>query len=188
LALRARIVLAAADGSANAAIAVRLGVCVDAKRCGRPAEFTPVQVAQVKALACQPPPAVVGLSRWSCPELARQAVSSGVCATVSSSGVGRWLAQDALKPLQYRSWISMRDPDFQAKAAQVLDLYAGRWKGLRLAPNDIVFCADERTSIQTGCRCHPTLAARDEPGRCGSSTSTTSAGGFGAVSAVGHGA
>lgn len=76
LALRARIVLAAAAGCGNAAIGVRLGVCVDtvrkwrhrwavspgvasltdAKRCGRPAGFTPVQVAHVKALACQPPP------------------------------------------------------------------------------------------------------------------------------------
>jgi DDE superfamily endonuclease/Homeodomain-like domain len=181
LALRARIVLAAAAGCGNAAIGVRLGVCVDtvrkwrhrwavspgvasltdAKRCGRPAGFTPVQVAHVKALACQPPPAVVGLSRWSCPELARQAMTSGVCASLSPSTVRRWLAQDALKPWQYRSWISIRDPHFQAKAARVLDLYAGRWKGRRLGPNDIVICADEKTSIQARCRCHPTLP----PGR-----------------------
>ena len=112
LALRARIVLAAADGDGNAAIATRLGVCVDtvrtwryrwaldpgvasltdAKRCGRPAGFTTVQVVHVKALACQPPPAAMGLSRWSCPELARQAITSGVCASVSPSTVRRWLA------------------------------------------------------------------------------------------------
>jgi len=34
------------------------------------------------------------------------------------------LARDALKPRQHRSWISVRDPEFATKAAQVLDLYA----------------------------------------------------------------
>ena len=88
-------------------------------------------------------------------------MTSGVCASLSASSVRRWLAADALKPWQHRSWISIRDPDFEAKAARVLDLYAGRWKGRRLGPNDFVICADEKTSIQARCRCHPTLP----PGR-----------------------
>ena len=60
-----------------------------------------------------------------------------------------------------RSWISIRDPDFAVKAARVLDLYAGFWDGQPLGPNDFVICADEKTSIQARCRCHPTLP----PGR-----------------------
>jgi hypothetical protein len=80
---------------------------------------------------------------------------------VSASSVRRWLGADALKPWQHRSWISIRDPDFEAKAARVLDLYAGRWKGRRLGPSNFVICADEKTSIQARCRCHPTLP----PGR-----------------------
>ena len=69
----------------------------------------------------------------------------------------RWLAADALKPWQHRSWISVRDPAFAAKAARVLDLYAGIWDGEPLGSNDYVICADEKTSIQARCRCHPTL-------------------------------
>ena len=48
-------------------------------------------------------------------------------------------------------------PDFAVKAARVLDLYAGIWDGEPLGSNDYVICADEKTSIQARCRCHPTL-------------------------------
>jgi hypothetical protein len=39
----------------------------------------------------------------------------------------------------------------------VLDLYAGIWDGEPLGSNDYVICADEKTSVQARCRCHPTL-------------------------------
>ena len=55
------------------------------------------------------------------------------------------------------SWIFPRDPDFAAKAARALDLYAGVWDGEPLGENEFVVCADEKTSIQARCRCHPTL-------------------------------
>lgn len=182
LVLRARIVLAAADGTANTAIAAAVGVCVDtvrkwrrrwaadpglaalgdAKRCGRPARFTPVQIAQVKALACAPPADnAAPLSRWSCPELARQAVAEKVCTAVSATTVRRWLAEDAIKPWQHQSWIFIRDPQFQAKATRVLDLYARTWQGRPLGPGEYVISADEKTSIQARCRCHPSMP----PGR-----------------------
>ena len=76
---------------------------------------------------------------------------------VSASTIGRWLAGDALKPWQHRSWISVRDPEFAARAARVLDLYAGIWDGQPLGAGDYVICADEKTSIQARCRRHPTL-------------------------------
>jgi transposase len=175
--LRAKIVLLAARGLPNAQIAARLGVTVDTARkwrgrfathrlagladrprTGRPARFTPLQVAEVKALACQlPAEQGVPLSVWSCPELAREAVCRGIATAVSASTVGRWLAEDAIKPWQHRSWIFVRAPDFQAKAARILDLYAGRWDGVPLGPDEHVLCADEKTSIQARCRCHPTL-------------------------------
>jgi len=179
LVCRARIVLLAADGQPNTVISVRVGVSVDtvrkwrhrwcrspgleslgdAKRSGRPPRFTPVQVAGVKALACQPPQECgVPLSRWSCPELARQVVTEGICSSVSSSTVARWLAEDAIKPWQYQSWIFIRDPDFAAKAAKVLDLYARIWDGTALTDGEYVISADEKTSIQARCRCHPSMA------------------------------
>ncbi len=70
----------------------------------------------------------------------------------------RLLSEDALKPWHYRSWIFVTDPDFPAKAARVLDLYDRQWKGQPLGPNEYVISADEKTSLQARCRCHPTLA------------------------------
>ena len=96
------------------------------------------------------------LSRWSSPDLARELAARRRLA-VSASTIGRWLAGDALKPWQHRSWISVRDPEFAARAARVLDLYAGTWDGKPLGSGDYVICADEKTSIQARCRCHPTL-------------------------------
>ena len=69
----------------------------------------------------------------------------------------RWLSEDALKPWQYQSWIFITDPDFQPKAQRVLDLYQRVWDGKPLGPNDYVISADEKTSIQARCRCHPSL-------------------------------
>ncbi|MGH9120321.1 MAG: IS630 family transposase [Acidimicrobiales bacterium] len=176
--VRARIVLLAADGWANVAIAEELGVHVDVvsrwrkrfcedgigglddrPRSGRPRAFGPEVVAGVKAMACEPPAARdVPLSRWSSSELAAQAVTEGLVASVSASMVRRWLAVDAIKPWQYQSWIFPRDPNFAAKAARVLDLYARVWEGKKLGPNDYVISADEKSQLQALSRCHPSLA------------------------------
>jgi transposase len=161
--VRARIVVLAAQRFSNAAIAGQVGVSVDTvrtwrgrfaaqglaglrdrARSGRPVRFSPVQVAQVKALACQlPGDAGAPLARWSCPELAREAVAQNVTESISASTVRRWLAQDAIKPWQYRSWIFPRDPNFAVKAEQVLDLYQRRCNGRPLGPRDYVISADE---------------------------------------------
>jgi hypothetical protein len=68
----------------------------------------------------------------------------------SASTIGRWLASDAIRPWQQRSWIFPRDPDFLEKAGPVLDLYAGRWEGKLLHPGDMVISADAKPSIQAG--------------------------------------
>ena len=150
--LRAEIVLAAAAGQASAAIARELGVCADtvrkwrrrfaagrlagladAPRSGRPPVFTAADRAEVIALACAlPAESGVPLPKWSCPDLARE-LAARCHITVSASTIRRWLARDALKPWQHRSWISIRDPQFAAKAARVLDLYAGTWTAGRWA-------------------------------------------------------
>jgi hypothetical protein len=119
--------------------------------------FTAADRAEAVTLACAlPAESGVPLSRWSGPDLARElAARRGIAA--SASTIRRWLARDALKPWQHRSWISVRDPQFAARAARVLDLYAGIWDGRPLGPRDYVICADEKTSIQARCRRHPTL-------------------------------
>jgi transposase len=154
---RASIVLLAARRLSNNQIATRLGISADTvrkwrgryaaegrdgladrPRPGRPPRFTPVQVAEVKALACQlPAEQQVPLSVWSCPELVREAVAAGIVDAVSVSTVRRWLAEDAIKPWQRQSWIFIRDPDFRVKASRVLDLYARVWEGRPLDPGRV---------------------------------------------------
>ena len=94
-------------------------------------------MAEVKALACQLPAETgVPLSRWSCPDLAVEAVDRGITEAISASTIRRILARDTLKPWQYQSWLFVRDPDFAAKAARVLDLYARVWDGQPLGEDE----------------------------------------------------
>jgi hypothetical protein len=175
--IRAQIVLPAARRWPNTRIAVELRVTVDTvrtwrgrfaaeglaglmdrPRSGRPSRFSPVQVAQVTSLVCELPARVgAPLSRWSCPEPAREAVSQGITEAISAATVRRWPAREAIKPWQYRSWLFPRDPDFAVKAERVLDLYQRRWNGQKPGPDEYVTSSDEKTSIQARCRCHPTL-------------------------------
>jgi transposase len=175
--LRARIVLAAAAGWANAQIARRLGIApntvrkwrrrfcqeglaglADRPRSGRPRTYPAAVVVEVKAIACElPATRGVPLGRWSLAELREEVITVGLVDDVSVATLGRWLAEDPLKPWQHRSWIFPRDPHFAAKAGRVLDLYARRYAGRRLEPGEYVISADEKTSIQARCRCHPTL-------------------------------
>ncbi|WP_433347172.1 IS630 family transposase [Microtetraspora malaysiensis] len=178
LRLRAQVVLHAARGRSNARVARETGLHLDTvrtwrgrfaeqglpglsdrKRLGRPRAFTALQTSQVTALACRLPAETgVPLSRWSAPELAREPMERGIATFVSASTVRRWLAQDAIKPWQHRSWIFITDPDFRAKAERILDLYARTFDGEPLGADQYVISADEKTSIQARCRCHPTLA------------------------------
>ena len=181
--LRARIVLAAADGMANAAIARRLGICDDTVRkwrarfCarglagledrprpGRRRIFPATAEAEIKALACALPAETgVPLARWSCAELAAEAVTRGVVNSISPSTVGRWLAADAIRPWRYRSWIFPRDPNFAGKAGRALDLYDRIWDGQPLGADEYVLCADEKSQLQALHRRHRDLPPA--PGR-----------------------
>jgi hypothetical protein len=115
-------------------------------------------VTEVKAIACELPAVrAVPLGRWSLAELRQEVITTGLVDQVSVSTLWRWLTEDALKPWRHRSWIFPRDPGFAAKAAVVLDLYARRFQGQGLGPGEFVISADEKTSIQARCRCHPTL-------------------------------
>jgi DDE superfamily endonuclease len=120
------------------------------------AVFPPQQVAEVKAIACQlPAEHGVPLSRFSRAELHRLVIERGVCAA-SAPTIARWLAEDAIRPWQHRSWIFPRDPRFLEKAGPVLDLYQRRFQGRLLHPGDFVICADEKTQIQARQRDSPT--------------------------------
>jgi transposase len=175
--LRAQIVLLAAAGWTNAGIARKLGLAVntagkwrkryaeqgmeglrDRKRAGRPRGFAAAVVAEVKAIACElPATRGVPLSRWSLGELRQEVIASGLVGEVSTTTLGRWLAEDAIQPWRHHAWIFPRDPAFQAKAARVLDLYERVVDGTPLGEDEYVISADEKTQVQARCRCHPTL-------------------------------
>ena len=115
LALRARIILLAADGIGNRDSARRLGVTVQTVRCwrrrwdgapdlalvdrladtprpGTPPTFTPEQICAILALACEPPDASgVPITHWSQSALAREAIKRGLVETISHGSIGRFL-------------------------------------------------------------------------------------------------
>src|SRR5688500_10066788 len=112
LALRARIILLAADGIGNRDSARRLGITVQTVRCwrrrwsgepdlaladrladaprpGTPPTFTPEQICA--SLACEPPEASgIPITHWSQSALAREAVKRGLVETISHGSVGRF--------------------------------------------------------------------------------------------------
>jgi transposase len=181
--LRARIVLLATGDAGNSEIPRRLGICEDtarkwrrrycekgleglsdALRPGRPRVFSAAVVAEVKAMACEMPAASgAPLARWTCPELARRAAAGGIAPAPSPSTVRRWLADDAIKPWQHRSWIFPRDPRFALKACWVLDLYQREWEGEPLGDDEYVLSADEKPGVQARMRIH--LPLPPGPGR-----------------------
>lgn len=120
VALRARIVLAAAAGLNNTQIGGALGVTAkmarhwrqrwlahdavpqeelalparlaDAPRPGAPPTFTPEQWCQVMALACEPPgDSGRPLSHWTPREVADEAAARGIVERISARSVGRFL-------------------------------------------------------------------------------------------------
>jgi DDE superfamily endonuclease len=135
----------------------------DASGRGPKADFSPLDRALVKAVACelvaetkQP------LSRQSLAHITARA-RNALGTPISRSTVWRILHGDAIKPWRYKYWIFPRDPYFAQKAGPILDLYAGTWQGQPLGPKDHILSADEKTSIQARIRCHPSLPPA--PGR-----------------------
>jgi transposase len=181
--LRAQIVLAAARGQPNARIAVGLGISVgtvrkwrgrfaargldglaDRPRPGRPRRISAADRAAVVALACQLPAATgVPLAHWTGPELTAELAARGLGRPMSASSVLRILAEHPVKPWQYQSWIYPRDPDFEAKAKVIVDLYQGFYQGEPLGTGDRILSFDAKPQINARRRLHPTLPAA--PGR-----------------------
>ena len=128
VAVRARIILAAADGRNNAQIARDLAVGVevarlwrgrwrelqavdladlsvaqrlaDAPRSGAPARLSAAQVCQIVALACAAP-ATTGrpISQWTAREIADEIIQRGIVATISPRHAGRLLKKGICSPI-----------------------------------------------------------------------------------------
>lgn len=168
---RARIVLLAAAGLNNSEIARKLQCTrktvrkwrgrfakkcraglIDEPRPGCPPTYDDTDRAVITALAYElPSTRQLPLSRLSSSDIHAEA-SRELDPCPSQSTIAAWLAQAAIRPWTYTSWVTPRDPHFEQKAAPVLDLYNGLWSGEDLTERDVVICADEKTGIQARSR------------------------------------
>ena len=166
-ALRARIVLRAAEGATNTQIAAETGVSLptvglwrrkfserrseglaDAPRSGRPRQIDDEEVQRLLAKTLERPPD--GSTHWS---VRRLAAATGVSPTT----VHRIWRDHKLKPHQVRTFKFSNDPRLVEKVIDVVGLY--------LAPPEgaLVLCVDEKTQIQALDRTQPTLPMK--PGK-----------------------
>lgn len=107
--------------------------------------------ARVLAWTTQRTPAD-GSTHWSSRKLAAE-----FGADISHMTVSRIWAKHGLKPHRLEGYIASNDPDFEAKAADIIGLY------LKPPQHAVVFCVDEKTAIQALDRKDPVLPL--SPGR-----------------------
>ena len=170
LVLRAKIVLAAAAGTANAQIARDLGCSIavvrawrgrfavrgipglfDKPRSGRPEVHGPSVRLAIIAVATSVPPE--GESQWSHPLIAGHLRERGLA--ISAATVSRVLAEARVRPHKVRGWLNRADdPSFWIRAGAVCRLY------LNPPPGTVLISVDEKTGIQAKSRKHPQLPAR----------------------------
>ena len=164
LALRARIVLACADGHSNTRVAADLRVCVDTvgkwrsrfleqrldglldqPRSGRPRMIDDADVERVIALTLETTPK--DATHWSTRSMARR---SGL----SHNTVSRIWRAFALQPHRTETFKLSADPLFIEKVRDIVGLY--------LDPPDraLVLCVDEKSQIQALDRTRPLLPLR----------------------------
>lgn len=167
--LRASIILLAAQGLQNKAIAKQLGVTetvvakwrkrfvkyrqeglCDAPRRGRPKTFTSDDKLLIIKEACKRPKVE---SHWSVRSLQKH-LQEECGLKISSASLQRILASLDLKLHQCESWLESRDPEFEAKQAQIIGLY------LNPPENALVISVDEKTGIQALGRPEPTKPVR----------------------------
>jgi transposase len=164
IAQRARIVLLAADGLSNIAVADKVGVnqatvvkwrkrfierrldgLLDEPRPGAPRTITDADVEAVVVRTLEDKPS--DATHWSTRDLAKKA-------GMSASSVGRIWRAFGLKPWLTDTFKLSEDPQFVDKVRDVVGLY------LNPPEHAIVLCVDEKTSIQALDRTQPILPMR----------------------------
>jgi transposase len=161
LALRSRIVLAAAEGLNNTEIAARLGInrnavakwrrrfaehrldgLTDEPRPGQPRKITDAKVEEVivKTLETTPKDA----THWSTRSMAKEV-------GLNQSAVHRIWKAFGLQPHRQDTWKLSKDPQFIDKVRDVVGLY------LNPPERAVVLCVDEKSQIQALDRTAPIL-------------------------------
>jgi transposase len=134
-------------------------VLSDEPRPGAPGKFTPEQVTQILAVACEPPEkSGRPITHWTARELADEVVQRGIVASISPTQVGRYLREAALQPHKSRYWLNTTEKDpqrFQEQVAAVCDTYLAAPERERTQRTHTV-CTDEMTGLQALERIAPT--------------------------------
>ena len=151
--LRARIVLLAADGRPSREIGRIVGCTTgtaskwrvryardrragldETGNRGAAPRYGPADQKRILAMLDQPPPA--GYSNWTAPLLSR------ALGDIHQQYIWRFLRAQKIDLSGRKSWCESNDPDFVAKAAEIVGLY--------MAPPDnaVVLSVDEKPSIQ----------------------------------------
>lgn len=171
-ALRARIILGAADGKSNNALAVELGTSrptvidwrkrfaeggVKALFEDRPRgkSFKSLARAKETEIITRTQTAPTNATHWSCRQMAK------TCG-VSKASVQRIWHANGLKPHLVETFKLSNDPHFIEKLEDVVGLY------MNPPENALVFCVDEKSQIQALDRTQPGLPMKK--GRCGTMT------------------
>lgn len=89
-----------ADSSTEQTVTAAItAVLSDAPRSGTPPTFTPEQLCQILALACErPEDSARPVTHWTPPELAAEAVQRGIVSSISPRTVGRVLKRGQAAP------------------------------------------------------------------------------------------
>jgi transposase len=154
LAQRAKLLLLAAEGISNTAIAQQLGITrptviawrqrytregldglADRPRPGRPQTVRRDRRAQILATTLAPPAQDLGITHWSSRLLAAEL-------GVSHSTIARVWAEHNVKPWQTQTFKFSTDPELDARVRDVVGLY------LHPPEHAIVLCVDEKSQIQ----------------------------------------
>jgi transposase len=141
-------------------------VLSDRPRSGNPGKFTPEQITQILALACEPPErSGRPITHWTCKELADEAKKRGLGASISAAQVGRYLREAELQPHKSRYWLNAKEKDPQPFQEKVEAVCAGYLEAPRLYQQGSTHtvCTDEMTGIQALERVAATLPM--QPGR-----------------------
>jgi transposase len=173
VALRGRIILAAAEGLCNSAIAAQMGVNRNtvilwrdrflqegkeglwdvAPGRGRKPTYGPAKIKSIVNATLQSKPR--GMTQWSCRLMAAsQGLSKSTVSTI-------WRSHN-LKPHRVKTFKLSRDPKFLEKLTDVVGLY------LNPPQKALVLCVDEKSQIQALNRTQPGLPIKK--GRCGTMT------------------
>jgi transposase len=99
----------------------------DEPRAGSPGKFTPEQVVEILAVACEPPKqSGRPITHWTAHELADEVVKRRIVPSISATQVGRYLREAALQPHKKRYWLNTREKDplvFRQRVEAVCDTY-----------------------------------------------------------------